>query len=128
MAALGLVGLTESVTASGGLLREVHEKGSNFSVGTVQLFCLARVLLKKPKIIFMDEVDNKHHTCFTRLVAESLGAQATASVDMRTDTAVQETIRRVFGECTIVTIAHRLQVVNFVLFKRINNLVLYRQS
>ena len=37
------------------LAHAVQEKGSNLSAGTVQLLCLARVLLKKPDVIFMDE-------------------------------------------------------------------------
>ena len=40
----------------GGLDFEVKEKGSNFSAGQVQLICLARVLLKRPALVFMDEV------------------------------------------------------------------------
>ena len=58
-----------------GLGHAVEEKGSNLSAGTVQLVCMARVLLKQPKLIFMDE--------------------ATASVDLATDTLVQRTIRQV---------------------------------
>lgn len=77
-----------------GLEQEVKEKGENFSAGTVQLLCLARVLLKRPKVLFMDE--------------------ATASVDSETDRIVQETIRRkgVLPEgCSIITVAHRLHTV-----------------
>ena len=73
------------------LNHEVAEKGSNLSAGTVQLICLARVLLKRPKVIFLDE--------------------ATASVDLQTDRRVQETIREAFSDSTIITIAHRLNTV-----------------
>merc|ERR1711871_1150918 len=91
-AALEQVSLKQNVEELDGQLEhEIHEKGSNLSAGTVQLICLARVLLKQPKVIFMDE--------------------ATASVDLATDTAVQETIRRAFAKSTIVTIAHRLNTV-----------------
>jgi ABC-type multidrug transport system fused ATPase/permease subunit len=75
----------------GKLESAVQEGGSNLSAGTVQLICLARVLLKRPKLLFMDE--------------------ATASVDLATDTLVQKTIREAFASSTIVTIAHRLNTV-----------------
>ncbi|KAK3240545.1 hypothetical protein CYMTET_49625 [Cymbomonas tetramitiformis] len=66
----------DSAKTGQGLQGKVNEKGDNFSTGTVQLFCLARVLLRKPKVIFMDE--------------------ATASVDLETDAAVQHAIRSGF--------------------------------
>jgi ABC-type multidrug transport system fused ATPase/permease subunit len=78
----------------GGLNHEVKEKGENLSAGTAQLLCLARVLLKEPKLLFMDE--------------------ATASVDTETDKLVQETIRKdgvLPAGCSIVTVAHRLHTV-----------------
>ena len=79
------------IDMEGQLDHKIEEKGSNLSAGTVQLLCLARVLLKRPKVIFMDE--------------------ATASVDLVTDTAVQSTIRSAFAASTIITIAHRLNTV-----------------
>jgi len=75
----------------GGLEAAVSEKGSNFSSGQVQLICLARVLLKQSPIVLMDE--------------------ATASVDLKTDALVQQTVRSALGVATLVTIAHRIHTI-----------------
>ena len=89
---LGDLELKQFVTElPGGLEGCILERGSNLSVGQRQLFCLARALLRRNDILVLDE--------------------ATASLDYKTDSLVQSTLKNKLVDCTVVIIAHRLYTI-----------------
>lgn len=82
-----------SVRGTGGLSLdfEVKENGSNISQGQRSLISIARALVRRSKIVIMDE--------------------ATASIDGRADAQIQEMLNEVLGDATVLTVAHRLDTI-----------------
>ncbi|KAJ2695242.1 Multidrug resistance-associated protein 1 [Coemansia sp. IMI 209128] len=74
-----------------GINRNVGQDDNRFSSGQRQLFSLCRLIMRKRKVLILDE--------------------ATAEVDLETDGKMQELIRSEFSKCTVLTIAHRLDTI-----------------
>jgi ABC-type multidrug transport system fused ATPase/permease subunit len=74
-----------------GLDSELADEGANFSLGQRQLLCVARAILRRSKILLLDE--------------------ASSSIDLETDFLLQKTLRTEFADCTTITIAHRLATI-----------------
>jgi len=72
-------------------LIEITENGGNLSSGEKQLICICRAILRKNKVILLDE--------------------ATANIDLLTEKKIQTLIEKEFASCTVITIAHRLQTI-----------------
>ena len=73
------------------LNRKIEQHGSNLSVGEKQLICIARAILRKTKIIVMDE--------------------ATANIDMKTEEKIQKALQYVLNDSTVITVAHRIKTI-----------------
>ncbi|CAD8192264.1 unnamed protein product [Paramecium octaurelia] len=92
MKALEITGLIEHIKQfPKGILTDISDVNSVFSVGQKQLICLTRILLSKKKIVVLDE--------------------ATANLDLKTDDFIQETLKKQLKDCTLITIAHRLNTI-----------------
>ena len=74
-----------------GLDQKISENGSNLSIGEKQLICITRAILRKSKIIVLDE--------------------ATASIDYKTEEIIQKALNELLSNSTMISIAHRIKTV-----------------
>ena len=84
------------------LNRKIEQGGSNLSVGEKQLVCIARAIIRKTKIVVMDE--------------------ATANIDMKTEEKIQKALQYVLNSSTVITVAHRIKtIINYDRILVLNN-------
>lgn len=69
----------------------VQSGGENLSSGEKSLVCICRAILRKNKIVILDE--------------------ATANIDIQTEQTIQKLIKESFKDCTMIVVAHRLQTI-----------------
>lgn len=74
-----------------GIYMKISENGSNLSTGERQLICICRAILRKNKVVVLDE--------------------ATANIDIVTEEKIQRLIEAEFKDSTVITIAHRLNTI-----------------
>ena len=82
--------------------RKIEQSGTNLSVGEKQLVCICRAILRKSKIIVMDE--------------------ATANIDMTTEEKIQNALQYALNDATVITVAHRIKtIINYNKILVLNN-------
>ena len=82
--------------------RKIEQSGTNLSVGEKQLICICRAILRKTKIIVMDE--------------------ATANIDMTIEEKIQKALEYALGNSTVITVAHRIKtIINYDKILVLNN-------
>ena len=69
----------------------IEQNGNNLSVGEKQLICIARAIIRKSKIIIMDE--------------------ATANIDIKTEVKIQNALQYLLDNSTVITVAHRIKTI-----------------
>lgn len=118
--ALEKVELKDIASGSEALSAVVLARGSNFSVGQRQLICLARAILRKNRILVLDEATanvDPQYELFANLSLFNLWIFLFRYVEndflyaYRTDLLIQRTIRDKFAKCTVLTVAHRLHTI-----------------
>ena len=86
-----MTSLKETIQERKGLLSEITENGENLSVGERQLISIARAIIKPTKIVLVDE--------------------ATANIDVKTESVIYKAMNEAFKDSTVITVAHRLNTV-----------------